>query len=304
MRALVLSPRWFAALLSLWACVLSQGVAAQEPLKATLFFRNPPPGLIYNPTAPITIVLQIANVSAAAVNTTDEFSAEEHWRRLFFTLSGGGIVKNTTGARLHRAEQVGFCLSRALVLQRPTALPVVPIEVLAGPTPPPGPPNPFFIEYVIADAKKFYDLTWPGRYTVNARIPLLTFVASNPDAVITNCDQFEGKTLANVAAVTGRQAFTIVSNSLEFVITDCSIERIVDIVASLVSLTPTQKQMLTTQLQAAIAKAKQGNKTEAIRMLEDFIRAVKSLVAQGRLTSAQGAALIEAAECAITLLKT
>lgn len=211
------SRRWsVTALLAVSALALTPAVMAQgpAPLKATLFFRNPPPGLIFSATAPITIVLQLQNVSGAPINTTEGFSNEDHWRRLYFTLPGGGLVTNTREARIHRDARVGFCLSRQGVLLPRTAIPVVPVEVLAGP------PNPFFFrEYVIDDARRFYDLTRTGRYTVNARIPLLTFVTSDPNAVITDCDQFPGQTIVNVRAVTGRQAFTIVSNSLEFVIT-------------------------------------------------------------------------------------
>jgi hypothetical protein len=36
--------------------------------------------------------------------------------------------------------------------------------------------------------------------------------------VITDCDQFEGRTLVNLSAAPGAESFTIVSNSLEFVI--------------------------------------------------------------------------------------
>lgn len=218
MRALAQSRRWWvAALFAFSAFALPQVAMAQgPPLNATLFFRNPPPGAIFSPTTPITIVLQLQNVSGAPVNTTDGFSSTDFWRRLFFTLPGGGIVTNTGEAGIHRDARVGFCHSRQHVLQRPTAIPVVPVEVLAGPTPPPGPPNPFFFEYVIPDARRFYDLTRTGRYTVDARIPLLTFVTSDSNAVFSDCDQFEGQTVVNVAAVTGRQAFTVRSNSLEF----------------------------------------------------------------------------------------
>lgn len=211
--------RWWsiAGLIVLSATTLTQGAMAQgstlPPLKATLFFRNPPPDLTFSPTAPITIVLQVQNISPAAVNTTEGFSATEFWRRLFFTLPGGAIVTDTTEAAIHTEIQPGFCFSRRGVLQRPTAIPVVPVEVLAGS------PTPFFLEYVIDDARRFYDLSRTGSYTVNARIPLLTFSTADPNAVITDCDQFAGTTVVNVAAVTGRQAFTIVSNSLQFTIT-------------------------------------------------------------------------------------
>lgn len=221
MRGLALSRGWgVGALVALAAFALPEVAVAQSPpLKAALFFKNPPPGLIYSPTTPITIILQIENESGASVNTTEGFSAEDHWRRLFFTLPGGGIVTNTAEAGTHRDARVGFCHSRSRVLQRPTAIPVVPVEVLAaGSRPPAPPPNRFFLEYEI-DARRFYDLTRTGRFSVDARIPLLTFSTSDPNAIFFDCDQFEGETVVNVSAVTGRQAFIVLSNSLEFVIT-------------------------------------------------------------------------------------
>lgn len=221
MRGLGAFRRWSGVVLLVFSAFALAGptmaqVGTSPPLGATLFLRNPPPGGIFSPTTPITIVLQIQNVSGFPVNTTDGFSTTEFWRRLFFTLPEGGTVTNTAEARIHRDARVFHCLSRGRALQRPTAIPVVPVEVLAGP------PTPFFLEYVIDDARRFYDLTRTGRYTVEARIPLLTFVTGDPNAVITDCDQFEGQTVVNVSAVTGRRPFTIVSNSLEFVITQYS----------------------------------------------------------------------------------
>jgi hypothetical protein len=183
------------------------------PLTATLILKNPPVNVTYNQQTPVAIVLQLKNTSGAPVNTTEGFSQTEFWRRLFFTDPQGGTIINTAEAGVHADRRVFHCLSRGRVLLRPTALPVVPIEVLAAGAPPAG----FFLEYTIDDARRFYDLSRPGRYTVNARVPLQTF-QSDSSAIITDCDQLEGQTLVNVGAVTGRQAFTIVSNTLEFVI--------------------------------------------------------------------------------------
>ena len=93
---------------------------------------------------------------------------------------------------------------------------MVPVEVLAGPQGEPAVPH-FFREFVI-DPRTLYDLTLPGHYSVNVRIELLTFKASSPTAVFSDCDQRAGTTVVNVGAVSGRQGFTIVSNTLEFVI--------------------------------------------------------------------------------------
>ena len=205
--------RCLALALVLAGTILAGPAAAQpQPLQATLVLKNPPPGAVYNPTSPttpVTIVVQVQNVSPADVNTTQGFSQTEFWRRLFFTNPLGGIVTNTVEAKTHADSRAFFCHSRNHVLLRPTSIPVVPIEVLAGP------PTPFFLEYTVNDARKFFDLSRSGRYTVNARIPFQTFT-SDPTAIINDCDQLAGQTLVNVGAVTGRQSFTIVSNSLEF----------------------------------------------------------------------------------------
>ncbi len=206
-----------AALLVFSALAFPQGAMAQgsPPLKATLFFKNPPPGNppAFSATTPIPIILQIQNVSGSPIITTDKFSSSDFFRQLFFTLPGGGILTNPA-FQLHATAKVFYCLSLGGVLQSP-AIPVVPIEVLAGPTPPPGPPNPFFLEYSIPDARTFYnDLTEPGLYTAKAVIPLLTF---DPAAVIHNCDQFTGD-VVNVGLGGGGTEFTIVSNNVEFLI--------------------------------------------------------------------------------------
>src|SRR5262249_3394992 len=127
----------------------------------------------------------------------------------YFTAPNGGTIINKAEETLHADSPVFFCLSRKGVLQSP-AIPVVPVQVLAGPS------VPFALEYRIGDARASYDLTQPGRYRGGARIPLLTFDTSDPNAVIADCDQFEGTTVVNVGAVSGRHEFTVVSNTLEF----------------------------------------------------------------------------------------
>lgn len=213
MRASAFRRWWLGALLVLLAAVpgLLVAQAPLPPLKATLFFRNPPPGVTFDPTSPVTIVLQLENVSGGPVITTEGFSGREHWRRLFFTDPVGGTITNVAEASVHGFARVGHCFSRQRVLLRPTAIPVVPVEVLAGP------PSPFVLEYTIDDARRFWDLSRGGSYTVNARIPLLTFDVADPEAIIRDCDQFNTD-VVNVAATSGRHPFTIISNTLAFTI--------------------------------------------------------------------------------------
>jgi hypothetical protein len=146
------------------------------------------------------------------VFTTEGFGATDVTRRLFFTDPRGGTVVNTQESVIHGFSPLFQCLSRRGVLLSP-ATPVVPLETLAGP-----PTARFFREYVIDDARALYDLGRPGRYSVDARVPLLTFALSDPGAVFDDCDQLERTRVANVAAVTGRRELTVVSNSLEFTI--------------------------------------------------------------------------------------
>lgn len=327
MRASAFRWWWVAGLVVLLATapqLLIAQAPPSPPLKATLFFPNPPPDVVFHPTSPTTPVrivlqLELENVSGGPVITTEGFSAREHWRRLFFTDPVGGTITNVGEASIHASSRVGHCFSRQRVLLRPTAIPVVPIEVLSG-TPSPllgaptgltatgsptggslpagtyfykvtafdsqgietaasaetmasvmvmgsnngsvfvswaapmaavpgatayrvyrgtasgaqntfyvttatslldtgapgrfGMPPPFALEYVIEDARRFWDLSRGGSYTVNARIPLLTFDAT-PAAIIQDCDQFDTD-VANVAATTGRHSFTIISNTLAF----------------------------------------------------------------------------------------
>src|SRR5262249_7217197 len=142
----------------------------------------------------ITLVLQLENVSGAPVTTTEGFSSTDFFRRLFFTDPQGGTITNTAEASIHTTSRVFMCLSRGRVLQ-PRATPVVPAESLGSGAL--GSPANFFRQYVIDDARKLFDLSRPGRYRVDARIPLLTFSTSDPNAVIANCDQVPS-TVVNV----------------------------------------------------------------------------------------------------------
>jgi hypothetical protein len=206
------------AVLVLAAAAFAGGgpVAAQgpTPIVARLILKDPPPNVTYSTTQPIQIVIEVGIDPARAtpVTTPEGFSRTEFWRQLFFTDPQARIITNT-GQAPSESGRTFFCLSRAGALLRPTAIPVVPIEVLAPGAPPAG----FFVSYTIDDAKKFYNLSTPGRYTVNGRVPVQTFT-TDMNALISDCDQMAGQTLANVSAVTGRQAFTVISNTLEFVI--------------------------------------------------------------------------------------
>jgi hypothetical protein len=193
----------------------AQGPTA--PIAATLILKDPPPNVTYGMTQPIVMVLEVRNPSGAPVVTTEGFTRTEFWRQLFFTDPQGRTIGNT-GQAPDEGQRTFFCLSRNGVLLRPTALPVVPLEVLE-PTVVAANQSAsgFFVSYTIDDARRYYDLVAPGRYTVNARIPLQTF-QTDTAALISDCDQLAGETVANVSAVSGRRAFTVVSNSLEFVV--------------------------------------------------------------------------------------
>lgn len=201
-----------------WASALLAQSSA-PPIQASIFFKNPPSGAIpsFGATTPITIVVQVQNGSGSPVVTTEGFSRTDFFRLLYFTLNQTGgtraTIVNTSGAASHRHVRVGQCLSLNVngssVLQTP-AIPVVPVEVLAGP------PTPFFIEYTIPDARTFYDLSRGGRYTVKALIPFSAFSGADASTLITNCDNFSGPVLNVSGAGTSRQDFTVVSNSLDF----------------------------------------------------------------------------------------
>ena len=211
----------FALCAVLAALVNMPGAAAQglPPLKATLFLVDPPADLTYDALSdatPVKIRLRVENVSGAPVRTTEGFHQTEFWRRLYFTDPRGGIITNVAEAITHSDARVGFCLSRQGALQTPTAIPVVPIEVLED-TPQPDGPARFLREFLIDDARRFFDLTRSGRHTAEVRFDLLVFETDG--ALIGDCDQFPDTTLVDVrGGVPGRREHTIVSNAIEFVI--------------------------------------------------------------------------------------
>jgi len=189
----------------------AQPTPGTPPLRATILLGPGAPATgVFTAGVPIPITVQIENVSGDAVATTEGFSSTDFFRRLYFTDANGGTTTNKIEEKIHADSRVFMCLSRGRVLQR-QAIPVAPIEVLAGPATLPN----FFREYQIADVRTLYDLSRPGRYSVNARIPLLVFSLSDPNAIVANCDQVPG-TLANVTALSGSSTFFIISNSLEF----------------------------------------------------------------------------------------
>ena len=165
---------------------------------------------------PIPITIQIENPGLDDVDTTEGFSSREFFRRLYFTSPTGDIVTNKIEEQSHADSRFFQCFSRGRRLL-PRAIPIVPVEVLNGTNAEPAHPR-FFREYVIPDARAFYDLSRPGAYTVSAQVPLLVFQLNDPSALVTDCDQVPGVNV-NVASVTGRTPFTIVSNTLAFTVT-------------------------------------------------------------------------------------
>jgi len=198
----------FALLLSL---LLSVAASAQPtpPLQATLSFDSPPPDLTFSPTTPIKINLRLSNVSGAPIITIDGFSSTEFWRQLYFQLDGVGTITDQSASTVHSFVQFGTCHYRGSVLLPGAGIQVTPVEVLA--------PD-FAQQFSFNDARAYFDLSRPGRYTLNARI---TFFAYDPGAIINDCNiEFLGKSLLSIGdrASAGRQEFSIVSNGLEFVI--------------------------------------------------------------------------------------
>lgn len=209
------------ALLVIVAATLAgvPAVSAQgtPPLKATIFFTPsaippPPSDGVFFSGVPVPITIQIENTSGADVDTVDGFSGTEFFRRLYFTDPDGGLITNKIEEQTHGDSRFFTCLSRQRRLLSP-GIPIVPVEVLAGQ------PH-FFRQYDIPDARAFYDLSKPGTYTITAQIPLLVFQLGDPNALVADCDQVPG-TNVNVASVSGRTPFTIVSNTLSFQISNC-----------------------------------------------------------------------------------
>jgi len=197
------------AMLVLGALLLAAAASAQPtaPLEARLFFPTPPPNSTFDTTTPIKISLQIRNISGGNVITIDGFSATDFWRRVYFALEGFGIITKADASAIHAFTPFGTCHYRDRVLV--PSLQLVPVEVL---------PTNFALQFTFDDARTQFDLSRPGRYTVTAKISLLTYEAG---AIITNCDiEFGAKSVLSIgdAGSVGRQQFDIVSNSLEFVI--------------------------------------------------------------------------------------
>jgi len=179
------------------------------PVEAKLFFTTPPPDGTFGPGDRIPMALTLRNASCGPVTTDAQFTREEHWRLLYFArIFGGGIVINTDNRDVDSASSLRFCSTRGGQLVRPLATPVQALEVLAGPSSQP------FLEHKLDDARAHYALT-PGRYRVEARIPFHAFTGG---ALIDDCNDFPGQTLLDLLAPVGRRVFTIVSNSLEFVL--------------------------------------------------------------------------------------
>src|SRR5262249_31823358 len=197
---------------SVVVALLSGGRAGwAQPVEATLEFQSPPPGFLYGVGAPIALVLKLRTTTPDDVLTTEGFGDEECWRRLYFQDFLGRTVVNAAEATIHADGRLFQCLSRSGILQL-VSVPVVPVEVLAGTAPGPG----FYREYTVPDATKLFDLSQPGRYSVQARIPLQTFTPGSD--VIDDCDQFAGQTVLNVGADTSASGFLVESNTLEFVV--------------------------------------------------------------------------------------
>ena len=150
--------RWLAVwLVATAALAASQPALAQPappPLTATIKFETPPPVGGFGPADQIKMVLQIENTSGAPVLSAGGFSSAELFRRLYFTDPLGGIVINQAEEQLHGSLHALQCLARNGVLQSP-AIPVQPVDVLAGPEGEPQVPH-YFREYTF-DARSFYD---------------------------------------------------------------------------------------------------------------------------------------------------
>jgi hypothetical protein len=196
--------------------VVPAGGQPTSPVTARLILKNPPPSATYSLTQPVVIVVEVRNASASPVTVREGFSRTEFWRRLFFKAPDGRTIANRV-SDIDEIPRSFFCLSRNGQLLRPTSTPVVPLEILAPSPPSPDPQPGFFVSFTIDDARKYYDLSRPGRYRVDARIPLQTFDV-NPAALINDCDQLAGETVADVTAVQPGTAATVFSNMLEFVI--------------------------------------------------------------------------------------
>src|SRR5262249_47413139 len=135
-------------------------------------------------TSKITVVIQVRNPGTSPVMAVNGTFGADFWRRLFVTDPRGG-VGTFAGPLVHPDTQPYFCHSRQGVLQRPTAIPVAPIETIAAGA---------VVEWEIDDLHKLYTVNQAGRYVVQLKSPVITVVPSSPAAVISDCDQGQGQT--------------------------------------------------------------------------------------------------------------
>ena len=196
---------------------LAAAQTPSPPLRVTLALDQPPPNAVYAPGAPIMMRLQVQNVSGNVVPTTEGFKRTEFPRLLVFTDAAGMVFGATNPSNSYHETQPGYCFSRSRRLITPTALPVVPLELIEttyGQT-----------QQYVFDARLLYDLRRAGRYSVHALIPLIVYAmgaggGTTESAIITDCDQFDaGTQLVNVgeSGVTlGRSSYRLVSNDVEF----------------------------------------------------------------------------------------
>ena len=154
MRLLTLGGLFVITMLAAVPPALALCANPNDPLQATLRVQGRAGQRDVRGRDPIRIVLQIENCSGDRVLTTDKFSSTDFFRRLYFTDPNGGTIVNKAEETLHAFSETFFCHSRNGVLQS-TTIPVVPVEVLAGPQGEPAVPH-FFREFVID----------PGRSTI------------------------------------------------------------------------------------------------------------------------------------------
>src|SRR5262245_16680655 len=162
MKTLTASDRGYARLLLVTAMlavtIFFSSASAQEPLTAKIFFKNLPPAPVPTfdlaGTAKITVVIQVKNPGTSPVLATQGTFGADFWRRLFVTDPQGGLG-TFTGPLSHPETQVFFCHSRQGVLQRPTALPMAPLEAISSGA---------SVEWVVDDLRKFYTVNQVGRH--------------------------------------------------------------------------------------------------------------------------------------------
>ena len=216
MKALTASDRGcarvFVLTVALVAALLVSSASGQEPLTAKIFFKNLPPAPVptfdLGGTSNITVVIQVKNPGSSPVLATKGTFDADFWRRLFVTDPQGGLG-TFTGPLVHPDTQPFFCHSRQGVLQRPTAIPMTPVETIpAGAT----------VEWEVTDLRDNYTVNQAGRYVVQLRSPVIAVMPASTTAVITDCDQGGGQTFIDLATDTaaGRQHFMLESNQLEF----------------------------------------------------------------------------------------